>query len=391
MLVVDHDPLTAVELSRMLAQETGFEVQTCTSSEAAAEAVAASPPDAVIVGGRMLDVLGPLREADPDLEWLVMTSASDPAGDDLAASAGAGPMRHVVKPIDAADLLPKLVTHLDRRRVALRLNAALAELSKRDSALAASKRQVERATAQLELTHGELQTATERLVESEQLAAVGRVVTGIAYELSRQLALVGYAEAIKSRVADDTELVEFASIIVNAQKRLTSMVDEIRDFVAGEDENLEREPADVASIVEEALAIIGYDRDVREREIVRKVKAHPLARLHRQKFCQVVINLVSNAVLATEPGDVIEVHVDIDPAEGVAVVTVLDQGVGMAADVLQRLGEPFFTTRGDRGSGLGVGICMSIVEDHGGQLTFKSKEGAGTAARVTVPLLEAAS
>jgi signal transduction histidine kinase len=190
-------------------------------------------------------------------------------------------------------------------------------------------------------------------------------------------------------VADDPELAEFATIIVNAQKRLTSMVDEMRDFVAGHGETLEREPADVAAIVEEALTIIGYDRDVRDREVVRKVKTHPLARLHRQKFCQVVINLVSNAVLATEPGDVIEVHVDSDPDAGVAIVTVLDQGEGMAADVLERLGEPFFTTRGERGSGLGVGICMSIVEEHGGELTFKSKQGAGTSARVTVPLLEA--
>ena len=388
MFVVDDDPLAVVELSGLLARETDFDVTTFTVGRNAEDAAAANRPEAAIVGARMTGVLASMRQVDPHLAWLMMTSATDPDAGAQALAAGGGPLHHIVKPFDANDLLPKLYMHLDRRALAVRLDAALAELSKRDVALAASKRQVERATAELESTHDELQTATERLVKSEQLAAVGRVMTGIGYELSRQLALVGYAEAIKSRVADDPELVEFASIIVNAQKRLTAMVDEIRDFVAGEGETLQREPADVAAVVDEALAIMGYDRDVRDRDIIRKFKGHPLAMLHRHKFCQVVINLVSNAVLATESGDVIEVHVDVDASNGVAIVTVLDQGAGMPADVLERLGEPFFTTRGDRGSGLGVGICMSIVEEHGGELTFKSKQGAGTAARVTVPLLE---
>ena len=71
-------------------------------------------------------------------------------------------------------------------------------------------------------------------------------------------------------------------------------------------------------------------------------------------------------------------------------LTVSDRGVGMSPEVLARLGEPFFTTRGDRGSGLGVGICMRIVEEHGGSLTYSSEEGVGTQARVRLPLLEAA-
>jgi signal transduction histidine kinase len=61
----------------------------------------------------------------------------------------------------------------------------------------------------------------------------------------------------------------------------------------------------------------------------------------------------------------------------------------MAPEVLARLGEPFFTTRGDRGSGLGIGICMRIVEEHGGSLTYCSEVGKGTQARVRLPSLAA--
>jgi signal transduction histidine kinase len=96
---------------------------------------------------------------------------------------------------------------------------------------------------------------------------------------------------------------------------------------------------------------------------------------------------VSNAVLATGPGDTIEI--ELGTAGGGVVLTVSDRGVGMSPEVLARLGQPFFTTRGDRGSGLGVGICMKIVEEHGGSLTYSSEEGVGTQARVRLPLLEA--
>jgi two-component system sporulation sensor kinase B len=95
-----------------------------------------------------------------------------------------------------------------------------------------------------------------------------------------------------------------------------------------------------------------------------------------------------NAVLATEPGDTLRVAIDRDRGAREAVLEVTDRGVGMSRQVLERLGEPFFTTRGERGSGLGVGICMRIVRDHGGSLSFESEPGAGTTATVRLPLLE---
>jgi signal transduction histidine kinase len=388
--LVDRDPLVVRELAGRLAEEGNLEVVTFTTARAASSAATERRPDAVIAGLELgardgLDLVQELREADTDVVAMVMTSESD-AEATARALAAVGPLRHVYKRCDMADLLPKLEDALERRRLALSLRATRAALETRS-------RQVERTTAELESTHSELATATERLVQAEQLAAVGRVVTGIAHELERQLALVGYAEAIKSRVADDPELIEFADIIVNAQKRLSAMVDEIRDFVAGEPGDrhgaIDREPADLAAVVDEAVSLMRYERDVRERTIARAYKARPLAALHRQKFSQVIMNLVSNAVLATEPGEVITIEITVEPDDGGerAVIAVSDRGVGMPQEVLANLGKPFFTTRGDRGSGLGVGICRRIVEDHGGELTFASQVGVGTTARIWLPLL----
>jgi signal transduction histidine kinase len=397
IFIIDDDPLSASNLAAVLAQEGGYEIRTFTALDAL-DSVDVQP-DAVITGHKStgldgLALIDQLRQVDPDVVALVMTRSADEAAT-AQAIAAVGSLRHLHKPCSMAELLPRLGIWLERRELQQALRDTRSMLNSRSQALAESTREVQRAEAELRTTHTELRAATERLVQAEQMAAVGRVAAAIAYELSRQLALVGYAEAIKSRVASDPELVELANIIVAAQKRLAAMVDEIRDFAAADGDGrgaFHREPADVAAVVDEALAIMRYDRDACQRTIERHYRARPLAALHHHKFSQVMINLVSNAVQATQPGDVIVVELDIarDDALGgkrVATLTVSDSGVGMPAEVLARLGEPFFTTRGDRGSGLGVGICMRIVEEHGGRLTYTSQVGRGTTARVTIPLL----
>ncbi len=438
LYIIDDDPLMASNLAAALAEEAGYDARTITSIDLLGELEVR--PDAVIAGHKStgldgLALIDQLQQGDPEMVGLVMTREADQEAT-AQAIAAVGPMRHVFKPCSMADLLPRLQTWLERRELQQALREARSALANRSQALVDSNREVERASAELRTTHTELRAATERLVQAEQMAAVGRVAAAIAHELSRHLALVGYAEAIKSRVASDPELVELADVIVAAQKRLAAMVDEIRDFASADSDGgghgIRREPADVAAVVDEAMAIMRYDRDVCQRRIQRRYRARPLAALHHHKFSQVVINLLSNAVLATQPGDVIAVELDIGheaeasvgtgagtgvrhgggpsggPAIGdgigedighvvghdgrfagvpVAVLTVSDPGVGMPAEVLARLGEPFFTTRGDRGSGLGVGICMRIVEEHGGTLTYTSQVGRGTTARVTIPLL----
>ncbi len=377
VLVVDDDALAARQVARVLGEEL-YEVEVATSVPAARAAAAERTFDAVVLGFRLggvadgAELAAALRVVQPHLAVIATTASAD---DDATARARAvlGPLHHVTRPVAAAELLPRLAAAVAYAQLEQKVARLEHELESRERALTS--------------TSSELATATERLVVAEQLAAVGRVVGGIAHELGQQLALVGYAEALKSRLSADPELVELADVIVHAQKRLLATVDAIRDFSGGDGRPLVREPADLAAVVDEALAIIGYDREVRRRRIVRRLAAHPLCRLHHDKITQVVINLVHNAALASDEGGEIEVAVD-EPARGVALLTVADRGAGMTAEVLAHLGEPFFSTRGDRGSGLGVGICRRIVEEHGGTLTFESAPGRGTTARVRLPAIE---
>ncbi len=394
VLVVENDPLAARQTARTVSEELGHQVEVATSLAAARAATAVALPDVLVIDYRVSGMddggvlIAELRARDPHVAIVVTTAPADEDATERALAAF-GPLGHVARPVAASELLPRLHAALDRARLEREVRRLEHELDTREHALHATRSQAQHAVAQLASTSSELATATERLVVSEQLAAVGRVVTGIAHELGQQLALVGYAEALKAKVAGDPELGELADVIVRAQKRLLAMVDAIRDFSGGDTRPIAREPADLAAVVDEALALIGYDRDVKRCRLVRRLDAHPLCALHHDKMTQVVINLVHNAALASAAGGEIEIAVAAD-GPGAAVLTVRDRGVGMPPDVVARLGEPFYTTRGDRGSGLGVGICRRIVEEHGGTLTFASELGRGTTARVRLPTLDAA-
>ena len=164
------------------------------------------------------------------------------------------------------------------------------------------------------------------------------------------------------------------------------MVDEIRDFANANDDTLEREPGELGTAIADAVAIMRYDRDFGSRNVRREFRQRPIVSLNRNKIEQVIINLLTNATQATEVGD--SISIVLDQEDGFATVTVQDDGVGMSEEVRRRLGEIFFTTRGERGSGLGVGICSRIIAEHGGSLTFESAPGQGTRALIRLPLYE---
>ena len=348
--VVDDDPLVTESLGAALRLETPYDVRVFQSPRDALAAVRQTPPDLVITDFKMpgMDGLALLREVRrlcPDAVLMLLTGYADKESA-IDAINEVGIYQYVEKPWDLDDLLLKIKAGLERKEL------------------------------------------VRRLVDSERLAAVGRVISGIAHEIGNQLALIGYAEAIKQKTADK-EVGEFADVIIAAQKRLAAMVGEIRDYARREGIAAFRQPADVAAVVDEALAILRYDRDVAAVKLVRELEGRPLANVHRGKLAQVVINLVKNAAQASERGG--EVTIALRQDGDRVLLTVADRGAGMTPETLARVGEPFFSTRGDRGTGLGIGISRRIVEEHEGTLTFESRPGEGTRATVSFPALEAAA
>jgi signal transduction histidine kinase len=284
----------------------------------------------------------------------------------------------IEKPWDHETLLLTIRNAIERGDMVVQLKRTLSAMQHNNSALSQALRQIH--------------SAQERLLESERMAAVGRVASGIAHEIGNQLSVLSYAEMIRDRYPDDPEVKLFTSAILTARARLGGLVGEIRDFsrVHGnlppqEDPlaihpRLSLSPEPVVNSIHEALSILRFDFEFRQRTIAKELSNLAVANLNRDKLVQVFLNLLRNALDATKPGSSISVRVLSDPLSttshnhkpAMVRVQIDDYGDGIPSDIMPRIFEPFFTTKGDRGTGLGLGICRSIVGQHGGQLLLES-------------------
>ena len=106
-------------------------------------------------------------------------------------------------------------------------------------------------------------------------------------------------------------------------------------------------------------------------------------RIDRHRIYLVLMNLLRNAVHATEPGEAIRVRTRVEGQD--AIIEVTDEGCGMSPEVQARIFEPFFTTKGTEGMGLGLRLCKSSIERMGGTLRCESEEGVGTTFQIRMP------
>jgi signal transduction histidine kinase len=137
---------------------------------------------------------------------------------------------------------------------------------------------------------------------------------------------------------------------------------------------------DLGSLVSDTLGVLAARADDARVRLYSQGDASVDADPRRLK--EALLNLVANAIEATQPGG--EVVVEVRSAPGDTEIVVRDTGRGMPAETLRRIGTPFFTTRDD-GTGLGVVLARSVIEQHGGSLRYDSEPGRGTSVTVTLP------
>jgi signal transduction histidine kinase/pSer/pThr/pTyr-binding forkhead associated (FHA) protein len=243
----------------------------------------------------------------------------------------------------------------------------------------------ERAIVQLQAAQEQLLATQERLVVSERMGMLGRLASGIAHEVKNHLSPFMLADMIARKYQEDQEIQEAAELMLEAQQRILSLVDEIRSFAAGGLTSVNIAPHDLASVIEGVLRFLRCDRAVKLADIRFEPAERPIVFMDAHRIRQVLINLIRNAVDAVQPTGG-KIDIQLSTTADHAVVQVNDNGRGIPADLASRVFEPFFSTKGDKGLGLGLDISRQIMLAHSGTLTFESTEGEGTTFRMSLPL-----
>ncbi|MEM7377134.1 MAG: ATP-binding protein, partial [Pseudomonadota bacterium] len=231
-----------------------------------------------------------------------------------------------------------------------------------------------------------VETLEAELAHSERLASIGRFAAGVAHEIGNPLTGI---DSIAQNLAyeDSRSAIEQASEdIVIQTRRIGAIVKSLLAFSRGDPlAPLDRQTFGLQGCIEEACALVALDERARTRQV--KVNCPPGLELtgEPQKIMQVIVNLLSNACDASDPGD--EIRIDVRQHGDTALISVEDHGCGIDPTHTKRLFEPFFTTKhANRGTGLGLPLVHAIVKEHGGKVSVQSTRGAGTTFRITLPM-----
>lgn len=260
---------------------------------------------------------------------------------------------------------------------------------------------VHRRTAELQESLRAREAAEARIREHQEqmehlsrLSILGELSGKLAHEINQPLTTIGtYARSVLRRQADGKltpeAVTEACSAIADEAERAGGIVRRIRHF--SRKRAASRDPVDIAFIAEEARRLVsGMLAKAPDIAIDNRTPGDCLVLADGPQIQQVLLNLVKNAVDAGRdlPAERQGIRVVIEPADNRLVVHVIDQGVGLDAEQLPHLFEPFFTTKPD-GLGLGLPICKTIVEAHGGRLWAEpNPDGPGMRFSFSLPCHE---
>lgn len=232
----------------------------------------------------------------------------------------------------------------------------------------------------------ELVATREQVVRSEKLASVGRLAAGVAHEVGNPLqVIIGFTELMLRGGLDDEELRDFQQRVLNETQRIHRIVRELLDYARPVDDAVER--VDLAAVVEQAVQLVGPQKQLRQVEIERLgLEALPAVAANIQRLVQVVVNLLFNAADAIADGGgqgrvVIDGRVvassrSAPRAEGETVeLRVSNDGPPIPVEDRGQIFDPFFTTKDPgKGTGLGLSVAQSIIESYGGTLRLADAE-----------------
>ena len=241
-----------------------------------------------------------------------------------------------------------------------------------------------------------LKNTQTQLIQSEKLAAIGELISGIAHELNNPLAsIILYAQLMEVKGVDDAVSRDLKQIVTQS-RRASNVVHGLLDFARQRPS--ERTPIQINDVLKSTIDLLAYE--LRTHNITVETNfstAVPITLADGHQLQQVFVNLINNALHAmTENGKggrltlttnyAISLRVNSN-SEKMILIIIQDDGAGIPQENASRIFDPFFTTKAEgKGTGLGLALCNSIITEHQGRIWMESEQGRGATFFIELPV-----
>ncbi len=370
VLFVDDEELALLTFKSQFRRN--FTVYTANSGSAALELLREHPEIAAIVTDQRMpgmtgtELLGRVQEVAPDMVRMLITAYSDM--DAVIAAINVGNVyRYITKPYHDEDLRGAILQGIERYHL----------IRERDR------------------LYAEKIETLKKVARSNRLTAIGTLAAGMAHEINNPLtAIITFFQMLPRKLEEPERDPQFWDhlyrLTIKETERIRTLVGQLLTFsrTAGQEDLVLRE-VEINKLVEEVVLFLTGEARKKEIEFELLLMPElPAVKADPEKIRQVLLNLILNAIQATAGGTItIATNSSVDErGQPYLELVVADTGVGISEENLQKLFNPFFTTKEGEGTGLGLMTCHHIIDQHRGTIDVRSEVGKGTSVIVQLPL-----
>ncbi len=243
--------------------------------------------------------------------------------------------------------------------------------------------------AALVAAHVELRASQDALLRTDKLRALGEMAAGVSHDLKNVVAPLSLHLQVAQRAIARDQKGDASEAIVECRaivRRATELLERLRDF-SRQSPEARAEGIDLARLAHEALEIARprmATRGGRANRVVEELGATPLIPAQSSEVVSALVNLIVNAIDAMPDGGPITLRTGADGERVFA--SVADEGPGMSEEVQARVFQPFFTTKGEKGTGLGLAMVYACMQRHAGAVTLETASGKGAKFTLWFPI-----
>ena len=244
------------------------------------------------------------------------------------------------------------------------------------------RRELQRATDQLSETNRQLQSSFQQLRRADRLSAVGQLAASLAHEIRNPLGSIEGAIDIVERTADEERRREFLGIIKKETRRLNGLLTNLLNFARPRAPQIRE--AQVDTMVRTVVDLTSHNAQQQGIQLKLHIAPDlPPVECDSEQIIQVLLNVTLNAIQASPAGG--QISISADRRENMILMRVSDEGSGIADMELDKIFDPFYTTK-EGGTGLGLAISYQILAQHGGGIAVERNPDKGMTFTLTLPI-----